>query len=359
MKIFVIVIICWLSYGTLFAQKDTTKFDMGKRRILIIEQDEITEGANKLQKGKKEFENQIFDLQTKIDSLREKSSKSLNPEEISEYQKQILEFQQQMGALQKGIDQINDDLIALENEKNEQNKKNKSSGTDDLGFDGDWGKFKNKYISKRKLNGNWIGVELGFLFNTNRKFQLTTDENYAKMNSNNFKSFTLNINPLEYNIQIVPRRLGLVTGIGFNRNVYNFDENFVLTIDSTTGILHISEIDQKEYYKNLLITGSATIPLLCEFQWGGLIPKYFFNFGVIGTFTYITKTKQFYKEDKRMVKSKIKEDFNMTPYNLLATVRFGVKKLNFFINWNLISVFVKNNGPEHYPLSFGIHLFNY
>ena len=52
--------------------------------------------------------------------------------------------------------------------------------------------------------------------------------------------------------------------------------------------------------------------------------------------------------------AKIKDDFAISPLQYAATVRFGIRELNIYANYNLSPLFQKGKGPELYPFSVGL-----
>lgn len=218
-----------------------------------------------------------------------------------------------------------------------------------------------EYRRVRQFKGHWAGFELGINGYVDKDYNFTLTNDLAPYELNYTKSYNVNINFLQYNLGLISDKIGLVTGMGFEFNDYKFDRKITIIEDDAEGITRFDDQTYAGYnvQKTKLSTTYLTVPLILEFQ----VPVYryhrlYLGGGVIGGVNIGAHTKVVY-EDGGKQKDKVKDDFNLSPFRYAATVRVGYRSLRLFANYNLVSLFEKNKGPELYPFSIGLVLIDF
>lgn len=343
------------------AQKDTTKIRMGNKKIIIIDDNEIR-GKQRLQNAKLEFQAEILELENKIDSLKKVRTEAKNDEQQAVVDQKIKELNKQIDALNKGIADTEKQIE--EYDKSDDNKDYKDWG------DSRWEPFFKEDEDHENFDAHWSGFEFGLNNYVNKDFDMTLPEDGEFMELNSGKSWSYSLNLLEFNIPIHKKYFGLVTGLGFEWDNYRFEKNITLVENEDGKIAGVPT--DKDLYKNTLNTTYLTAPLLWEFQIpieqnrkrkkcgdDGNDHKFFISAGVIGGLKIHSKTKQFYKMDGDKVKSRSKGDYQVSPFRYGITARLGYGMFRVYANYQLVSLFEKNKGPELYPFTIGISIINF
>lgn len=209
---------------------------------------------------------------------------------------------------------------------------------------------------KRKFDGHWAGVELGFNALVDRQLNTGFASEYDFLELNQPKSITVQLNVFEYNVPIIRNNFGLVTGLGLWINNYRFSNNIVLVSDSVK-IFGFADTT-RNYTKSKLTASYLALPLIFEYQFRDKKDKEVFHVGVggYGAVKLGSKTKNVYLENDRKTKVKDHNDFKINPFKYGLTARLGWRQVNFFANYNLSTIFEKNKGPETYPFEVGLTL---
>jgi hypothetical protein len=232
---------------------------------------------------------------------------------------------------------------------------------------------------KRKFNGHWAGLELGFNGLLTPDFFMSYPKEDSYLDLRMEKSINVNLNFFEQNIPLnKARNVGLVSGLGLSWNNYRFGNNVYITPDSATlkGYLMDGVSVRKSKLTNLYLT----VPLLFEVQSKGnkTMEKLHFAAGVIGGWRIRTHTKIYYNEPNKEFRLRDPEtgtllpivqrspdasnraivkkydSFHMAPLKLDATVRAGWGIVNLYANYSITSLFIEDKGPELYPFSIGL-----
>ncbi len=223
-----------------------------------------------------------------------------------------------------------------------------------------------EYNHKPSFKGHWAGVEFGIngYMDKNQSISMTDDKSFLDLKQ--ARSWNFNVNFMQYSIGFGTSKIGLVTGMGIEFNNYHFSNPISLKVDkdklSSTYGMTIADTSYSNFdvSKTKLSTTHLTIPLLLEFQ----IPtsdrghRIFISCGVIGELRIGAHTKVEY-DDKGKNKDKNREDFNLSTFRYSYTARIGYRGLKLFANYSPVSLFEKNKGPEVYPYSIGLILFNF
>ena len=211
---------------------------------------------------------------------------------------------------------------------------------------------KDHHRRHKNFDGHWAAFELG----VNGFY----DTNYSMYNGNDFmdldqpKSLEVNINFWEGDIAIVDNRIGLVSGMGWTMNNYRFDNP--VTIERNDGMIVPVSIDEAGFEKSKLTVSYLTVPLLLEFQIpvNGSSNQLFVSGGVIGGVNIGSHTKVKNEHSK----SKNHGSYSINPFKYALTARVGIKDINLFASYSLSPLFKDGKGPELFPFTIGISLFN-
>lgn len=237
---------------------------------------------------------------------------------------------------------------------------NKDDDWDNDEWDEDWSWKENDkdWTFHRKNNDgkfqpHWAGFAVGSnnYVNADNTLALPTGYELLEVNTNN--SLEVDINFAQIGFNIVKQRVGLVTGVGMKWNNYKFrNANTVLSMD--TGVLTVSENAEMRGEMSKLTTWYLTVPLLLEFQ----IPtahgeSFYLNAGIEGGIKLLAHTK--IKTDTKS-KYKDKNDFYTTTLDYRLAARVGYGDFGIFGAYSMVPLFVKDKGPELYPIAVGISL---
>ncbi len=199
----------------------------------------------------------------------------------------------------------------------------------------------------------WSGVELGF---TGISMTNQVKSDYEWFEIDNAKSVAVNLNVLEKKIPLIKHYLGINTGLGFTWQDYVFNDTLSI-INMNGDSLIAMNADPIKFSKNKLKTGYLTIPLILEVNTSKTKSKNFhIAAGFIAGWNYRQLLKQQYELNGDKVKNKTKGDFNVNPWSLALTTRFGYGDFNIFANANVTSLFEEDQGPEAYPFTVGVTL---
>jgi len=232
---------------------------------------------------------------------------------------------------------------------------------------------------KGKYNGHWAGVDLGWngYVNTNFNMSFPSNQNYLDLNTS--RSLTVNLNPVELNLNIAKNHFGLTSGLGFTFNNYYFSNSTLLVHDSNTLVAYrlVDQNGNKADMKvNKLTVIWLTVPVMFEYQTNSGIKwnSFHLSLGVIGGVRLCAYTKQkfysryttYYLRDDNGLDigsvyvnnnfTRTQSQYHLNPFKLDATMRIGWSFLNFFANYSVSQMFQKNQGPVIYPWAIGITL---
>ncbi len=207
---------------------------------------------------------------------------------------------------------------------------------------------------KKKYNGHWEGLEIGMNGYLNSDNNNNLPSAYSFLDLKQEKSWSIGINALEQNINLIRNRFGITTGLGFQMNNYRFANNIKLTTDSAT-IFGFNDTTHN-YTKSKLNVNYFTLPLLFEYQTNSRSKANSFHIAVGGIFGVRvgSHTKMVYADGGKKEKTKSRDDFHLNPIKYEATVRIGWGKLDLFANYALSTLFENGEGPEMYPFTAGI-----
>lgn len=220
------------------------------------------------------------------------------------------------------------------------------------GFDFDFGE-------EDDFDIHWAGFEIGMNNFLNSDFSLNLSEENQFMDLNTGKSWNVNINFIEYDLNLIGERFGLGTGLGLEFNDYRFDNQLPI-VKGNGGIEVDSTYAGGEYNveKAKLTSTYITVPLFLEYQVqvGNDNSKFFLGAGIIGGLKLGSHTKVKYDKNGDNKKNKNRSDFYLSPFRYGYTVRAGYGFLKLFANYYDTSLFEPDRGPELHPFTIGFML---
>lgn len=211
-----------------------------------------------------------------------------------------------------------------------------------------------KKMRKDKVQPHWAGLELGFNGYLNSENKSSTD-GYDFLELDQWKSIAVNLNFFDYNINLYKRYIMIVSGFGLSFNNYRFKNNYQLHTGGS-GVYGVFD-STINFQKNKLTVSYLTVPVLLEFNTSATNRRSF-HISAGATFGYKigSHTKQTYTLDGEKQKVKNFNEFSINPWRVDACGRIGYRNFTVFANYDLISLFRKDKGPEVYPFTVGLTL---
>lgn len=370
-----------------FAQKDTTEFELGKKKLIIIDKKNQKENAiYNLEKGKETFEKEIIlaeELIKKHEELVKRNEELIKEQELlikkkdkleeseAELEKQRAELEKQKAELEKhraiielnkkkklafesgvreidkGIEEIEKGLDVIDEELEEMD-----NGCIDF-------KLK-RHAHKKRFNSHWAGFEVGLFNFANSSQAIASDEEVDFMKLIPEKSMGYKINIFEFNVPISKYFFGFATGAGIEWNSMALSENINLYEDAN-GVIQAEYIDVnvKNFKKNKLNAAYITVPLIFEIQFPVGRKKLYFGAGLTGSMRAWSKQKQTYTIDGRKYKDKKLDDFQLSPFRYGITARAGYGGIGLFAEYTPVPLFKEGSGPEIFPVMIGLHIIDF
>ncbi len=206
---------------------------------------------------------------------------------------------------------------------------------------------------KRHFSGNWGGVEIGVNGFLDKDHNLSLPTAYEFMELDYRRSIAVNLNLIEESFNLYKNRVGLVTGLGFSFNNYQFahDINFLPAHNEVVGI----EDTIKSLKKNKLKMTYLTLPVLLEAQ-PGRSSRFHISGGMVFGLRIGSHTRQVYEIDGARYRDRVYDDFNLNPFRADLNVRIGWGSVNLYASYALLPMFKSSKDPEIYPVSVGLRL---
>lgn len=204
-----------------------------------------------------------------------------------------------------------------------------------------------------KFESRWEGLDIGLNNFSTSKETLSFPSSQHSLNLKPEQSFAVHINMNDVELGLFQDKIGIVTGFGLDFDNYRFRKDIRLKNTDTNMVIVPDSI---HFTKAKLTTVYLTVPLLLEWQ----IPtkndknRIVVVGGLVGGLRLGTHTKHKYELNGNKYKDKVRDDFHVSPFTYYATARLGLKDFQIFVNYHLQSLFIKNEGPELYPVTFGI-----
>lgn len=215
---------------------------------------------------------------------------------------------------------------------------------------------------KRKTNkatnmNHWRGLEFGTngYFNS-KEFDINNDPQNTYMELDYAKSFVLNLNFAEYNVNLIKNKVLFMTGLGFRFNRYAFKSTKSVLSYNDTMVFNAPDTS-RIFDKNYLNVTYLSAPLYLKFMPGKDPEKSFhLSVGAVINYRIGSRVKQKYVLNDQKFKDISRGHYHLSPFLVDASVRFGVGSFTAFANYSLNAMFEKNKGPQYYPFSAGLSL---
>lgn len=209
---------------------------------------------------------------------------------------------------------------------------------------------------EHNCDGNpiWAGIGInanGFLKPDNQ-FPTTTELGFLTLDP--AKSIGLQVNFAEKRFPIFKDYLGVVTGLGFQWNRYSLKGSYDLTVVNDTLVGVNTGLN---YSKNVLTSTYLQAPLLLQISTSKK-PSQSWNIsaGIVGGICIDARQEQKWEADGKKNKDKIKDDFQLNPFqaSLMATVGYGDWSL--YVTYGLSDVFNEGAALKARGVNAGILL---
>ncbi len=213
---------------------------------------------------------------------------------------------------------------------------------------------------KKKFNGHWGGIELGWNLLSNNDYGFSIPNQFNYLEQNFAKSNTVNINLIEKNVNIIKNKFGFLTGLGLQYQNYRFKNNVFLSGDSTLLHGYFDTDETKSYVKSKLVVNYLTLPLIFEYQTNSRKKSNSFHLSagaILGLRIGSHSKNVYYDNNKQKIKEK--DDFHLNPFKAELTCRIGWSRLNFFANYSMTSLFESGKAPGLYPFTVGLALLSW
>jgi hypothetical protein len=220
--------------------------------------------------------------------------------------------------------------------------------------DVEWSEDDDNECGKAELT-YWDGIDFGMNILLNKDGKTTFEGDNEWLQLDYARSFTWRFNIIEAKVRLADDYVGIATGLGFTYNSYGLKNNVtVVNVDDSTFAVPDTLIN---FSKNKLRASYLNVPLMLEFNTSKDCDKNFHvALGVIGGLRMGSIAKQKYEANDNDVRSRVKNDFNMTNFTMDATVRVGYRNLTLFATYGLTPLFEDKKGPEAYNVSVGVAL---
>jgi hypothetical protein len=173
------------------------------------------------------------------------------------------------------------------------------------------------------------------------------------------KSIAVNFNLWEVHGKILKNNIYVTTGLGAEINNYRFDKNVKMLSDTTPTQVVVES--GKDYVKSKLVTGYLNAPLYLTFATNKFKngKRLSVSPGLTAGWRFTSYNKRVVNENGDRQKSRNKDDFNLNPFRVNASVRLGYGSFVLFANYALTPLFQKNEGPDLTAFSAGIRIIGF
>jgi hypothetical protein len=204
-----------------------------------------------------------------------------------------------------------------------------------------------------KMEPHWAGIGWGFANISDASFKINNIDGVSLKSGSSSEFF---VNLIEKILPIYKNRLGITTGLGFNWRTYSLDYNTHFVNNNGLTDVYDAPVGVKYEYSKLK-TAHITLPVLLEWQPGGLDDDFFVSVGVIcGVKTYSVSKIKFKNESGDMIKRVEDKGLNVSPLSLDYYAQIGYGSFNVFAKYSPFSIFESGKGPDVRAISLGLLL---
>lgn len=204
-----------------------------------------------------------------------------------------------------------------------------------------------------KMEPHWAGIGWGFANISNSSFKINNIDGVSLKSGSSSEFF---VNLIEKILPIYKNKLGITTGLGFNWRTYSLDYNTHFVNNNGLTAVYDAPIGVK-YEHSKLKTAHITLPVLLEWQPGGLDDDFFVSVGIIcAVKTYSVSKIKFKNESGDMIKRVEDKGLNVSPLSLDYYAQIGYGSFNVFAKYSPFSIFESGKGPDVRAISLGLLL---
>jgi len=213
------------------------------------------------------------------------------------------------------------------------------------------GKSNERHLGK--MEPHWAGIGWGFANISNASFKINNIDGVSLKSGSSSEFF---VNLIEKILPIYKNKLGITTGLGFNWRTYSLDYNTHFVNNNGLTDVNDAPVGVKYEYSKLK-TAYITLPVLLEWQPGGLHDNFFVSAGIIcGVKTYSVSKIKFKNESGDMIKRVEDKGLNVSPLSLDYYAQIGYGSFNVFAKYSPFSIFESGKGPDVRAVSLGLVL---
>ena len=204
-----------------------------------------------------------------------------------------------------------------------------------------------------RMEPHWAGIGWGFANISNPSFKINNIDGVSLKSGSSSEFF---VNLIEKILPIYKNKLGITTGLGFNWRTYSMDYNTHFVNNNGLTDVYDAPVGVKYEYSKLK-TAHITLPVLLEWQPGGLDDDFFVSVGIIcGVKTYSVSKIKFKNESGDMIKRVEDKGLNVSPLSLDYYAQIGYGSFNVFAKYSPFSIFESGKGPDVRAVSLGLVL---
>ena len=204
-----------------------------------------------------------------------------------------------------------------------------------------------------KMEPHWAGIGWGFANISNSSFKINNIDGVSLKSGSSSEFF---VNLIEKILPIYKNKLGITTGLGFNWRTYSLDYNTHFVNNNGLTAVYDAPVGVKYEYSKLK-TAHITLPVLLEWQPGGLDDDFFVSVGIIcAVKTYSVSKIKFKNESGDMIKRVEDKGLNVSPLSLDYYAQIGYGSFNVFAKYSPFSIFESGKGPDVRAISLGLLL---
>ncbi len=229
---------------------------------------------------------------------------------------------------------------------------NKMEQRHDWDSDSDFNDKPGKSWKHPRFEGHFNSINVGVNLFATKYLSISLPDTAKFLELDEGKSFEFGLNPFQFNIPIVPRALGVVSGVGLTWNNYRFDNPGTI-LDNSQPTIAYSIDSLSKWSKSKLSVWTVFVPLLLEGQVRIEHDRFWIAGGAYGTMKLGSRTKLKDDEKRKIRESK---DYHINPLQYGLTARIGYGNLGVYANYSLSTFFKTGKGPELYPVSVGLSL---
>lgn len=215
--------------------------------------------------------------------------------------------------------------------------------------DGDGDKKKKKF---KTFDVDFVALDLNMSYLTqDGDFNLGGDAVLFETKPLNSVDLTLHF--AKTRINLIRKKVNLVTAISLASNRYAFRKDLVMVPDQENVTVYVDSLN--DYRKSKLMTNYLQIPLLLNIQTNPNRKSRNFSISA-GGYAGLLIHSSTKRKGESIGKIRKKDDFNLNQMRYGLTGRVGFAGLELFCNYSLTNFFAEGEGPELTPVTFGISL---